>query len=98
MVNTEDETLTRRIRDIVAVATTDIDGVRVEVEDGVAYIEGVVSSADEARIITRAVGGLRGLTRVVTCLSTEKVLAAANEEAAENILPPPVLMHYYSLS
>src|SRR5687768_577021 len=98
MVNTEDEALTRRIRDIVAVVTNDIDGVRIEVEEGVAYLEGVVSSTAEARAISRAVGKLRGLTHVVACLSTEKVLATASEDDTERVLPPPVLMHYYSLS
>jgi hypothetical protein len=98
MVNTEDETLIRRIRDIVAVATKDIDGIRIEVEEGVAYLEGVVSISDEAEAIARAVGRLRGLSDVVTCLSTEKVLAAAHEATVEFALLPPVLMHYYSLS
>jgi hypothetical protein len=98
MVNTGDETLTRRIRDIVAVATEDIDGVRVEVEDGVAYLEGVVSSAREANAISRAVRRLPGLYHVVTCLSTEKVRSTLAEPIVVSTLPTPVLMHYYSLS
>jgi osmotically-inducible protein OsmY len=98
IVNTDDETLARRIRDIVAVAAKDIDGVRIEVEDGVAYLEGVVSSAREARSIVRTVARLRGLCGVVTWLSTEKVLANKPVEAVQTPLAPAVLMHYHSLS
>jgi hypothetical protein len=98
MVNTEDAALMRRIRDIVAVVTKDIDAVRVEVEDGVAYIEGVVASPTEARAISRAIGRLRGVSRIVTCLSNEKVRAAQVETKVTAITSAPVLMHYYSLS
>jgi hypothetical protein len=98
MVNTEDAALTRRIRDIVAVVTKDIDAVRVEVEDGVAYIEGVVGSPTEARAMSRAIGKLRGVSSVVTCLSNETVRAAQVETIVTAIPSAPVMMHYYSLS
>jgi len=97
MVNVDDS-LAWRIRDIVAVVSKDIDSVRFEVEDGVAYIEGVVSSGEEARAITKAVSKLRGLTHVVSCLSTEKVMPSQGPEIVAEAFPAPVVMHFYSLS
>ena len=98
MVDTEDEALAHRIRDIVAVVASDLDSVRVEVEDGVAYLEGVVSSAEEAGTILRAIAKLRGLTHVVTWLSTETLMPAPHEIQYERIVPSPVLMDYHSQS
>jgi hypothetical protein len=94
---TEDETLAKRSRDIIAVTAKDLDSVRVEVEEGVAYVEGVVSSADEARAIVRAMGKLRGLRHIVTWLSTETVMAA-HADSRVNTPPTPVRMQYHSKS
>ncbi len=94
-----DVELERRVRDIIAVVLEDIDSVTCEVEDGVAYIEGVVPSDERRRTISKIVGHLDGLASVVTCLATERVLPSADREhAADLLFSPPVLMHYYSLS
>src|SRR5437879_2138963 len=63
----QDREVARRIRDIIAVASDDIDAISVAVEDGVAYIEGVVSGESERRAILSAVRNVEGLDRVITC-------------------------------
>ena len=93
-----DHELERRVRDVVAVVMDDIDAVTCEVEDGVAYIEGVVPSERERRQISRAVSRIAGLTQVFTCLSTERILQTPTLGTATDLLPTPVLMHYHSLS
>lgn len=93
----QDEELAHRVRDIIAVVTDDIDAVTCEVEEGVAYIEGVVSDERERRAISSAVRQLDGLAQVITCLATERVLPRAEHEESA-LYPAPVLMHYYSLS
>ena len=89
--------LAQRVRDIIAVVTDDIDGVMFEVEDGVAYIEGVVPSDQERKAISSAVRQLDGLTHVITCLATEKVIPPP-ENSSVAPYPTPVLMHHHSLS
>ncbi len=91
-----DVELARRVRDIVAVVADDIDNVTFEVEDGVAYIEGVVSTDGERRAISHAVAELDGLDRVVTCLATEHVLTAASDVGGGVLYPAQVYMHYYA--
>ncbi|MDQ6694285.1 MAG: BON domain-containing protein [Chloroflexota bacterium] len=94
-----DVELERRVRGIIAVVLEDIDAVICEVEDGVAYIEGVVPSEDSRRTINKIVGGLDGLTHVVTCLTTETVIPSLTKEReGDTLLSAPVLMHYHSLS
>lgn len=93
-----DRFLEQRIRDIVAVATDDIDSILVEVEDGVAYIEGIVSSDEERRKILSAVRQSKALRRVITCLVTEHVARQPAGTVPGADCPAPVLMHYYSLS
>lgn len=93
-----DEELQRRVRDVIAVVTEDLDAVTFEVEDGVAYIEGVVPSERERRQISQAVSRIEGLSQVFTCLSTERILPAPTQHATPPSLPTPVLMHYHSLS
>ncbi len=93
-----DEELQRRVRDVIAVVTEDLDAVRYEVEDGVAYIEGVVPSDRERRQISQALGRIEGLTQVFTCLSTERILQTPSQHSTTYHLPTPVLMHYHSLS
>ncbi|MDQ3706612.1 MAG: BON domain-containing protein [Chloroflexota bacterium] len=93
-----DEELQRRVRDIIAVVTEDLDAVTFEVEDGVAYIEGVVPSERERRQISQAVSRIDGLRQVFTCLSTERILPAPRQHSSTQLMPTPVLMHYHSLS
>ena len=93
-----DHELERRVRDVIAVVTEDIDAVTCEVEDGVAYIEGVVPSERERRLISKTVSRIDGLTQVFTCLSTERIIPSPVPHEATDSLPPPVLMHYHSLS
>ncbi len=93
-----DRRLAQRIRDVIAVATDDIDAIAVAVEDGVAYIEGVVASEQERRAIASAVRRIDGLNRVITCLSTEHILPRSSTESRQQRIPPPVMTHSYSLS
>ena len=93
-----DQELQRRVRDIIAVVSEDIDAVTCEVEQGVAYIEGVVPSDEERRMISQAVRQVDGLTHVITCLATERVIAMSNEAPETVLYPTPVMMHYHSLS
>jgi hypothetical protein len=99
-MNDADRALASRIRDIVAVVTDDVDAVAVAVEDGVAYIEGVVPTERQRRVIVRSVRGLDGLKRVVTCLATERVRPAAGQTrraaSLRSVVPTPVMMHYLS--
>lgn len=94
----QDVDLARRVRDILAVATDDIDAVTSEVEDGVVYIEGVVPSEQHRRAISDAVRELDGVSRVITCLATEHIMPNAAEKESAPLYPAPVYMHYYSLS
>lgn len=93
-----DRELERRVRDVVAVVTEDIDAVTCEVEDGVAYIEGVVPSERERRLISRAVSRIEGLTQVITCLSTERVMPSPCQQATTRFLPRTIFMQNPSLS
>ncbi len=91
-----DHQLERRVRDVVAVVTADIDAVTCEVEDGVAYIEGVVPSERERQQISRAVSQIEGLSQVFTCLSTERIIQSPSHQAATITLPVPVYFHSLS--
>ena len=93
-----DHELERKVRDVIAVVTDDIDAVTCEVEDGIAYIEGVVPSERERRLISKTVSRLEGLSQVFTCLSTERIIPSPVPHEAADSLRPPVLMHYHSLS
>lgn len=92
----QDVELARRVRDVVAVVTDDMDSVSFDVEDGVAYIEGVVPSDERRRAITNAVAHVSGLDRVVMCLATEHVLPNGTEREASPLYPPQVFMHYFA--
>ena len=98
----DERALEQRIRSIIAVVAEDIDAITVEVEDGVAYIEGVVPSPEQRQAIAEAAHWLRGLRGVITCLAVERVLPSriggTRVGAYGMHLPTPVLMHYYSLS
>ena len=86
------------IRDIIAVAADDLDAITFTVEDGVAYLEGVVPDEQKREVILKAVNRLPGVDRVIPCLATEHVLPRPIEESKLSPLPTPVLMHFYSLS
>jgi len=73
-----------------------MDNVTFDVEDGLVYIEGVVSSEEQRRAISSAVSHLDGLAHMVTCLATEHVLPAPTEVDKSTLYPPQVYMHYYS--
>lgn len=91
-----DKELACRVRDIIVVIIDDIDAVTSDVEDGVVYIEGVVSTDEQRHAICRAVHQLDGLCHVITCLATERILPSDPKRATS--FPPQVLMHYHSLS
>jgi hypothetical protein len=93
-----DRELARRVRDVIAVVADDIDSVVCEVEDGVAYVEGVVPSEEERRAISRALRQVDGLDRVITCLATEKVLETSQLHDMNALYSAPVMMHYHSSS
>lgn len=97
----QDIELARRVRDVIAVVVEDIDAVVYDVEDGIAYIEGVVPSEAERTRIRRAVQRLGGVRRVITCLSTERIFkhAVAAEQvpdASRRAQPPMFAFHSLS--
>jgi osmotically-inducible protein OsmY len=97
-VGHQDVELARRVRDIIAVAADDIDAVMADVEDGVVYIEGVVSGDEQRRAICNAVRQLDGVNNIVECLATEHVLPPSAAQHKDLLYPAQVLMHYHSLS
>ncbi len=84
----KDVELEHRIRDIIAVVADDMDAVTFDVEDRVAYIEGVVASDRERRLISDLVRRLDGIAGVVTCLFVEHIL-----ERASDCRPSPLHPH-----
>ncbi|HUP28060.1 MAG TPA: BON domain-containing protein [Chloroflexia bacterium] len=94
----QDVELARRVRDILAVATTDIDAVTSEVEDGIVYIEGIVPSEQHRKAISSAVRELDGVSQVITCLAAEHLFESGTDKAEQMPFSTPVYMHYYSLS
>jgi hypothetical protein len=96
-MNGTDGLLQRKILGIIAVAASDLDAVTVDVEAGIAYIEGVVASSAERAVIIDTAAKLEGIEKVVDCLACERVLEQSAASAAANIAMP-VLMHYHSLS
>jgi osmotically-inducible protein OsmY len=97
-MKTSDVLMTKRLRDILAVSVEDLDAVSATVEDGVAYLEGVVPSDEQRKSILRLAKRTTGTVRVIACLSTEKVRPRGARRSEALAVPPPVLMHYYSLS
>jgi hypothetical protein len=93
-----DKDLYRKIAGITAVVVEDIDAVLITVEDGVAYIEGVIPDEQQRRAIAHAVGKIEGLRRVIICLATERVLPVPRTHLEQPDVSTPILMHYHSLS
>src|SRR3954447_14218770 len=92
----QDRLATKRICDIVAVAVDDIDSVTVAVEDGIAYLEGVVPSEEQREAIVHAVRQIDGLRRVISCLAAEHAMPRPHAAVHAAGVAPPVLMHYYN--
>jgi hypothetical protein len=63
----------RRVRRFLALTLDDIDTVRVDVEQGVVYLEGVAGSASNRQRIQQMVARMPGVQRVINCLSLEHV-------------------------
>ena len=63
----------RRVRRFLALTLDDIDTVRVEVEQGVVYLEGVASDATDRQRLQQMIGRLPGVQQVINCLSVEHV-------------------------
>ena len=83
----QDVELARRVRDILAVATDDIDADTSEVEDGVVYIEGVVPSEQHRRAISGAVRELDGVSKVGNHLPCHRAVMpkAAEKESTPTL-------------
>jgi hypothetical protein len=97
-MDNQDRVLEQRIRDIVAVATSDIDAIMVEVEDGVAYVEGVMPSSGKRRAMLDAIRHTPGLRRLVSCVSAEHILPGCELSEESEASPAVVVLHLYSLS
>jgi osmotically-inducible protein OsmY len=94
-----DAKLSSRVRDIIAVVADDIDAVRYEIEDGVVYIEGVVTTDEQRDVIARTVGQLEGVEQVVNCLSTERLMPPRHDAVVETVpYLAPIARHYPSTS
>jgi len=89
--------MTKRLRDIVAVTVDDLDAVSASVEDGVAYLEGVVPYEEQRRSLVRLAERTDGISTVIACLSTERVPTHATRFSNPPEVPAAVLMHYHSL-
>jgi hypothetical protein len=96
-VRTSDFSMTKRLLDILAVSVDDLDAVSVRVVGGVAYIEGLVSSDQQRQLISRLAERTPGIRKVVTRLATENVRVSPARLWNALAVPPPVLMHYYTL-
>jgi hypothetical protein len=97
-MDVQDRVLEQRIRDIIAVATPDIDAVMAEVEDGVAYLEGVMPSAAKRRAMLSAIRRIPGLRMLVSCVAAEHIFTGTRYEAEREDTPPALVLHLYSLS
>lgn len=94
----QDRVLEQRIRDIVAVATPDIDSVMVEVEEGVAYVEGVMPSEGKRLAMLCAIRRIPGLRRLVSCVAAEHIFTGIRQANEREETDPPLVLHLYSLS
>lgn len=96
-MRTSDFSMTKRLLDILAVSVDDLDAVSVRVVSGVAYIEGLVSSDQQRQLILRLAERTPGIRKVVTRLATENGRVSPARLWTALAVPPPVLMHYYTL-
>jgi osmotically-inducible protein OsmY len=70
-----DREIIRTVRRTLALLLDDLDSVRVEVEGGIVYLEGVASNALHKQAITQRLGRVPGVRQVINCLSLEHVAA-----------------------
>jgi hypothetical protein len=96
-VRTSDFSTTKRLLDILAVSVDDLDAVSVKVLGGVAYIEGLVTSDQQSQLILRLAKRTPGVRKVVARLATDYGRMRPPNLRKPLAVPPPVLMHYYSL-
>src|SRR5437016_3596457 len=87
-----DRELAKRVCDVVAVATDDIDTITVAVEDGVAYIEGVVVGFK-----THFDLGFTDLPKRVMALYTGPMFDAVRDVMEATATQPPNLQYKWTL-
>ena len=66
-----DKELTHTVRCSLVVLLDDFDTVRVEVEQGIVYLEGIVGDAAQKRAIQQMILHLPAVRRVINCLALE---------------------------
>ncbi len=74
-----DHDIAQQVRGLLATLLDDFDAVKVEVEGGVAYLEGVAATPALRQRIEQAVLRLPNVCRVVNCLAHEHVALLHNE-------------------
>ena len=68
-----DKDIVLNVRRLLATLLDDLDTIRVEVEQGIVYLEGVVASAAQKQQIQQIIGRLPEVRQVVNCLSLEHI-------------------------
>src|SRR5579859_4437217 len=68
-----DTEVARTVRRVLATLLDDGDTVRVEVEQGVVYLEGIATNAGQKHKIQQLVTRVPGVRRVIDCLSLEHI-------------------------
>jgi osmotically-inducible protein OsmY len=70
-----DREISRTVRRTLALLLDDLDSVRVEVEGGIVYLEGVAANASHKQAITQRLRQMPGVRQVINCLSLEHIAA-----------------------
>ena len=70
-----DREISRSVRRTLALLLDDLDSVRVEVEGGIVYLEGVAANATHKQTISQRLDRVPGVRQVINCLSLERVAA-----------------------
>ncbi|HUS15270.1 MAG TPA: BON domain-containing protein [Chloroflexia bacterium] len=68
-----DAEITQTVHRFLVLMLDDVDAVRVEVEQGVVYLEGVAASMAQKRAIQQSIAGVPGVRHIINCLSLEHV-------------------------
>lgn len=66
-----DKELTRTVRHSLVLLLDDFDTVRVEVEQGIVYLEGIAGNAAQKQAIGHMIMHLPAVRRVINCLALE---------------------------
>ncbi len=66
-----DKELTRTVRRSLVLLLDDFDTVRVEVEQGIVYLEGIAGDAVQKHAIQQMILHLPAVRRVINCLALE---------------------------